>query len=574
MDKEGLQEKNIPPKIRDLLILRVLTVTFLLGMAAFIEMRLGEATIWAAGPATAYQPWVLLVMILSTYLLTAVYYIFSKSVSQVSSNIYFQGICDVLAVTALVFITGGIDSVYSLLYTLIIIYCVLFLGKRGGVIIASASSIAYGLLLDLAYYEIINPLSSSPLNDYYGSGYVFTRIFVHIISFYIVALIASFLVERERRASSLLAERETAFEQLDLLHRSIIESVNVGILTINLRGLIKTFNRAAEEITGEALKDVRNRRLNEVFPAYKEVFSEGMSSDIETKSINREMEFIRKDLEKIILSTSLSILKDSSGKELGEIMIFQDITRNKMMEEDLERSKRLAFIGEMASGLAHEIRNPLAALSGSIQLLQKNLFLTDQERRLMDIVLRGKEQLESFMQDFLLFIRPLPGNYDELAIGQVIEETIESLRLVPDWHEDIDIGTSLLPGPKIKMKKTELRQIVWNLLLNAVQALPGPGRLTVATEYRHYPPGGGSWVIRVRDNGIGIDKADLKRVLEPFYTKKPAGTGLGLAIVNRIVSGYEGSVSIESETQKGTTVEVQLPCPDGGRAENGEDSRR
>ncbi|MCX5854696.1 MAG: PAS domain S-box protein, partial [Deltaproteobacteria bacterium] len=239
-----LQEENISVRLRWLMLSRVAIATFLLGITILINVRKAELL-----PETSVIA--LYVLIILTYLLTIIYIILPKFINNLKINIYIQTLCDVLLITGLVLVTGGIRSIYSVFYPLVIIYSVLFLARGGGLIIASASSILYGLMLDLEYYRIIYPLYDMIIYDYpFSAGYVFTRIFIHILSFYIIAFLASFVVEKEKITRSLLAEKETAFDQLDLLHRSIIESVDTGIMTINLQGKIKSFNRTAQEITG------------------------------------------------------------------------------------------------------------------------------------------------------------------------------------------------------------------------------------------------------------------------------------------------------------------------------------
>jgi len=554
MSDHLLQEEGVDSRLRWLMLSRVAIVTFLLIVTTFI--RFEKTEIFPEKALTS-----LYALCAITYFLSLAYLLLIKFVKKNRLNIYIQAVTDVVLITFLVYITGGISSIYSVFYPLVIIYAVLFLGKRGGLIIASASGILYGLLLDLEYYGIIHPINALAVHDYdMAAGYVFSRIFVHLVSFYIIGLLASFVVEQERRVRTLLAEKETAFDQLDLLHRSIIESVETGIMTINHQGRIKSFNRAAEEISGFAFADVENKNIVEVFPRFAEVREKIKEDDDKRSSKNRyNIEFVRDKNNKLILSCLVSTLKDGTGRRIGDIVIFQDITSLIEMEEALEKSKRLAIIGEMAAGLAHEMRNPLASLSGSIQILKRDLQLSEVDEKLMQIILRGKDQLDHVIKDFLLLARPAPGQREKVFIKDIVESVIESIQYLPDWNDDIRVRLEFSDNIGVYANRTEIREVIWNLVINAVQSMPEGGDLSVETRKIYDSAHCESLEIRVSDTGYGIDDKYLDRIFEPFFTTRERGTGLGLAIVNRIIEGYNGRILIRRGGEKGTICTVSLP---------------
>ncbi|MBE9546566.1 MAG: PAS domain S-box protein [Proteobacteria bacterium] len=539
-------------RLRWLMLFRVVIVTVLLGIAAFIQFK-GTEALPKISLASIY------IIILLTYFFSFLYLFLLKIIKSLDLNIYIQSFSDVALITGLVYVTGGIESIYSVFYPLVIIYSVLFLARRGGLIVASVSSILYGLLLDLEYFGLIQPIYFGSWDYDYSAGYVFSRIFIHIVFFYLVALLTSFAVKQEKQARALLAEKESAFDRLDLLHRSIIESVDTGILTIDLQGNIKSFNKGAEEITGFSHSEIINRKIDDFSPGFSEVPDRIRSGDDDSAVGSRfEMVVPKKGGKNLILGCSVSKLLGSEEEKIGKILIFQDLTAIKEMEHQVERNRRLAFIGEMAAGLAHEIRNPLASISGSIQVLERDLDLDETDRRLMQIILRGKDQLESFMKDFLLLARPNSTEREDIDVGVIMENTLESFRYGPDWHESIEIIRDLCNQNDIYGNRSEIRQAVWNLILNAVQSMPEGGRLKIETrpvfndEKEHLE-------IRISDSGCGIEEKDIDKVFEPFYTTKEKGTGLGLAIVNRITESHGGSVTIESEPGKGTSCIVLLP---------------
>jgi two-component system sensor histidine kinase PilS (NtrC family) len=558
MNDTLLQEGIIEKRIRWLMLSRIALVTILFSFTAFIKLQKTDLF-----PEISLTP--LYILFAVAYAVSMLYLCILKFrlIENPNINIYIQSFSDVALVTGLVYATGGVTSVYSVLYPLVIIYAVLFLQKRGGLIIATFSSILYGLLIDLEYYRIIHPIYTTTFYKYdLGSAYVFSQIAIHVLSFYIIVFLASFVVAQEKKAWILLAEKETAFDQLDLLHRSIIESIDTGIMTINLRGMIKSFNRAAEEISGFSFAEVENRSIVELFSAFKEI-EEKITNNDDNKSYTRSrynMEFEGKDHKKLTLGCSVSNLKDHRGKRIGDIVIFQDLTSIIKMEKSLEKSRRLAIIGEMAAGLAHEMRNPLASLGGSIQILKKDLSLNPVDERLMQIILRGKEQLDNIIKDFLLLARPAPGKKEAIVIKDIIEDVIESIKLVPDWSDNIEISLSLSDNIGILANRTELREIFWNLILNSIQAMNDGGALSIEMKNISSSDAAAEHLeIKIHDTGSGIDEKNLEMIFEPFFTTKETGTGLGLAIVNRIVEGYGGTIRIENNGGAGTTCVVSFP---------------
>ncbi len=544
------EEKN-KSRLRLLIIFRLIIITLFLGVAIFIDIKK------TGFPVSVSTLNFLYFIIAATYFFSIAYILLLKIFRDLRINIYLQLAVDVLLVTLIVYITGSLRGNYSVLYTLVIIYSVIFLGRYGGLIIASAASIFYGLLLDFEFYKIIPPISTVEYKNDFTAEDVFIRILVHIVSFYILAFLASFVVEQEKKARFLLQERESAFNQLDLLFRSIVESVDTGIMTINLQGTIKTFNRAAEEITGFRLAKVANRPVAEIFPEFAAFFTTGI---IKKQTRNRMEVIIKGNHEKNIhLGCSISPLKEKQDKQIGSILIFQDLSDIKLMEETLEKSKRLALIGEMAAGLAHEMRNPMASITGSIELLRQSLNLKDTDERLMQIVLRGKDQLGNFVRDFLLLARPIPIIRELVDVNETAMDVLENIKLANDWTNKIEISCSLAEKVTTIANKEQIRQVIHNLVLNAAQSMKEGGVLSIATKSMlHHNKE--VVEIKVTDAGVGIEEKDLKKVFEPFFTNKDKGTGLGLTIVGRIVDGYGGRIEITSRMNQGTICTVWLPC--------------
>lgn len=534
-----------------LLIVSRLVILFVFFLVTFF--------LGAVSPVISVSPELLnfiYAIVVVLFLFSLVYTLLLRKEKYFRINIYIQLFIDIVLISFLVYETGSIGSNYSLLYSLVIIYAAIFLGRRGALIVASVSSIAYALVIDLEYFKIIPTFYSIGRDYSVESSDVLVRIVVHILSFYILAFLASIVVEQEKKTRSLLEERESAFNQLDLLFRSIIESVDTGVMTTTLQGRIKTFNRAAENITGYLLQAVENKYIQEIFPDFTEYFDEGIHDQNRTR---REVNILNVKGYSVILGCSMSALKDRYSKQIGHILIFQDLTEIKRMEEKLQKSKKLALIGEMAAGLAHEMRNPLASIAGSIELLGQTASLEDTDKRLMQIILRGKDQLDHFVRDFLLLARPIPETREIVDVDDIVEEILEQIKMSMDWKPGIRVIKTFTGQNRANANKEQIRQIIQNLILNALQAMENEGELKLEISFVKLEDEKGYTALKVSDNGCGIEEKDLKNVFEPFFTNKEKGTGLGLAIVSRLVDGYGGKIKIESQVDQGTSVTIWLP---------------
>jgi two-component system sensor histidine kinase PilS (NtrC family) len=534
-----------------LIIARIVIITILLGITIFIDLK---RDLFSLTYPTINIFYILVALI---YLFSAVYMILYKLKLNYRRNIYLQITVDTLAITFLIMMFGNTQIDYSLFYTLVIIYSAIFIGRRGGLIVASVASIFYGLLLNLEFYNLLPSFSLMGEESKYNFADAFTNLIVRITSFYVLAFLASFIVEQEKKTASLLEEKESEFSQLDLLFRSIVESVYTGVMTVSLNNVIKTFNHAAEEITGFSRRNVQDRILDDVFPEFLPYLTDEMIND----QINQRIEMVIKSKKgnKVNLGLTVSPLKGKSDKRIGNILIFQDITHIKQMEKDLERSRNMALIGEMAAGWAHEVRNPLAAITGSIELLKQGMEPEGTNKRLMEIVLRSKDQLESFVRDFLTLARPVPAHREPVNLGEVIDEIIENIRLHKNWNDLLEIKKDIPEGMVAFASKEQIRQAVNNLVLNAVQSMEQGGVLSIESKSVRLDNGDRNIEIIISDTGCGVAEDDLERIFEPFFTKKEKGTGLGLSIVNHIIEGYRGKIWIDSVVGKGTTCRLRLP---------------
>jgi two-component system sensor histidine kinase PilS (NtrC family) len=505
------------------------------------------------------------------YLLTFLYIIFLKLLQNLKLFAYIQIMIDVLFIAGVNYATGGTDSVFSFMYVFPIIYASILLYRKGGMLIASASSIIHGLSLDLAFYGVIHPISNklSEIKVSRGEN-LFYNILMDISAFYLVAFLSSLLSEQVRKSKVQLQKKETDLRELETLNQNIIQSMGSGLLTLDADEKITFINRAGEEITGLRFLEVYNKPLKEVFPQCE------IPGDVYYGSPRWETVFRRKDGMDLHLGFSISTLRDSKEMVRGKIVIFQDLTRIMEMEEQVRRSEKLAAIGQLAAGIAHEIRNPLASVSGSIQLLKRELKLDLENKRLMDIVLRETDRLNALISEFLLFAQPSQKQCESVDVKYLIEDTLDLFVNNPEWRKKIELRKNIEAGIRLRANHEQIRQILWNLIVNAVQAMSEGGTLTVTSKMVHedeagekYTPEsyhgvkmgnlGASYVeISIGDTGIGIRPENLDKIFDPFYTTKESGTGLGLAIVYRIIEDYHGNISVKSELGRGTVFTIRL----------------
>jgi two-component system, NtrC family, sensor histidine kinase PilS len=548
-----LENDQVERNTRWIVFSRIAVVSYFLGVTIFIQFR-------TVRQLPEEYLWISYVLISAIYIFSVACLALPKTSLHLRMTLAVQSVFDVLFVTGIVLVTGGIDSIYSVLYSLVIIYSTLFLGRKGGLSIAALSSLCYVLIVNLDFSGIFGFLYDEGIvpRGELTQSYILTRATTHVASFFLIALLTSFVVEQERKTKRLLAEKATAFDRLDLLHRSIIESVDTGILTVNLEGHIRSFNRAAEEISGYAFGEVGNRSIAEIFPGISAVISPIEPEARKRQRKRFEIVIRKKSGESMILGISESPLFES-GVKIGSILIFQNLTAVKEMEREGEKNKQLAFIGQMAAGLAHELRTPLQSISGSIQILRRDLHLEPTDERLMQVILRAKDQMESLVRNFLLMARPNLGRRSETDIGRLVEDIIESLTVGSEWNPQVELRKTLGQGLRVMGDPAEIRQILLNLMINSIQAMPEGGTLSITACPDRI--GGEMEAVRIEieDTGCGIDPDHLEKIWEPFYTTKERGSGLGLAIVRRIVENHGGAIAVQSNDRQGARFSIRLP---------------
>jgi len=470
---------------------------------------------------------------------------------------------DVAIVTSVVHFSGGPESIFSFLYALVPLQAASVLGASGAFTAAFCTAAAYGGILIGYHYALIGYYGLSPLGDTDALQYLWS---VHCAFQLFVAILASGLSREARSIEAVLDQRTEDLDQLRGLHERTVASLMSGLLTTDLSYRITSFNAEAEKITQFQRSEVLSLTIDEVIP---EAAVHVLGRAAETKRGRVRIPFQRRAGEWIHLGLAGSVLRDRNQEPTGYVVIFQDITDVVAMEEELRRSERLAVLGQFAAGLAHEIRNPLAAISGSVQMIGEAGWARGPEageaQQLMKIVVREADRLSALIESFMSYARPAPAKLIEVSLSTIVSEIV-SLSEV-SRSRDIRCVVEIPSTLKILADANQIRQVCWNLILNACQAMPHGGELMiVATRSQGVFSNNRSQVdaadyvdLCFKDTGKGIDPELLDRVFDPFVTTKPRGTGLGLAVVHRIVDSLGGTIKMKSSRGVGTEVHLILP---------------
>jgi two-component system sensor histidine kinase PilS (NtrC family) len=467
---------------------------------------------------------------------------------------------DVLIETVLMVRTGGIASPFSLLYIVSVSFASLLLRRPGGVSTAGTTVLLLGGVTVAQLYGPAGVTAWVPSSGLQESEALHT-FGVHGLALFVVGFMGGTVAEQLKRAGQSLMKTEEGLSRLQAFHENIVQSVSSGLFTTDAAGRITAFNRAAQEATGVSMESAQSRFWWEVFQWQD---SRVVGADPATRPLPHrfEAEGRRADGSRLVVGMTLSALTES-GVRTGLVGVFKDLTQMRDMEEEMRRREWLATLGEMSAGMAHEIRNPLAALAGAMQMLRKDMVLEETNARLMDIATREAKRLDAIVTEFLLYARPPALHLKDCDIATLLDETVDLIRHEVKNRQGITL--TIKPAPPKAMAEVDpdqLKQVVWNLAVNAFDAMPNGGELVIAIGRRTVGSGKNSGQvveIEFRDTGEGIRKQDLDKIFLPFFTTKRTGSGLGLAAVHRIVDLHGGWIRVESEEGKGSCFVVCLP---------------
>ncbi len=521
-EPEGLKKK-----IKALIAFRVIFVTLFFVITFFF---------WGFRKFPYHNQF--LYLIISVYAATIIYSVFYGKIKNLRYFAYAQLVIDIIFEIILVYFTGGIESWYSFTLIISILAASIVLGKKAGFIIATQSSIFYGSLLNFQFYGLIPIKTEYPVEVI---EYLY-KIFIHVSFFYITAYLSGYLSSRLERTEKKLEEKDFDIKDLEFFNQEIIESLPSGLFTTDIKGRTLIFNKAAERITGINRKSIIGKRIDDVLPSFNFPFQEG-----------RRDEVIETENQKKIIGLTISPFRGLAGDQKGFIVVFQDLTKIKQLEADIQRKEQLAAIGELSSSIAHEIRNPLASLKGSIQMLKEGVFQESHKEKLMEIALKEMDRLNRIVTDFLTYSRPAPLVWNAVNICALLDTTIELLKNAASENK-ISIKKQYSNDIEIIADSGKLQQVFLNLGLNAIEAMPDGGELTIAISDKN-----DTIEVDFEDTGTGIEEKNLKKIFYPFFTTKEQGTGLGLAISYRIIEEHRGTIDLKTVPGSGTKFRITLP---------------
>ncbi len=551
--------REIASKLEWLMLFRVLMVTVLLGAAILSS---------ADTVASLSEPFHLFLygIIIATYGLTLGYAIAVRRVRDVVRFAYVQLAGDVAVSACLVHVTGGTESVFTFLFSLSIINGAIVLYRQGALTVATLSSVAF---LMIGGHEA-GWIRLPELEPRLARGSLYYVTFIHLTTFYLVAILASYLAEQLRRAGQEIDQKTLDIAELRALNDNIVRSLSSGLVTVDRGGRILSFNEGAARVTGWPAEDVLLKPLQEGFPELADLLTfEGSDPEL----MRLETTYTRRDNARIILQYTVSPLRGHDGASYGKVVHFEDATQMHALESAVKRHERLAAVGELAAAIAHEIRNPLASISGSVEMLGSVGAEAGESRgRLLDIVMRETERLDKLITDFLGYARPQTPEPSPTDMGPVVRETVEAFRRSlpsPDDGAAVVVEVEDAGDTWASVDGGQIRQVLWNLLRNAEVAMPEGGRITVSLVRERVLDEGHPdlvWV-RVGDQGPGISPAILDRIFDPFYTTRKEGTGLGLAICQRIVEDHDGDLSVTCPEEGGAVFSMRLRAASPGVSE-------
>lgn len=461
---------------------------------------------------------------------------------------------DGLLLSVVVHLTGGIQSVWTFLYLLLVVEAAI-VGYRRWALWAAVGVAGLFLTTTLSGYGGLLPRVDGQtfLPDRVDPSELTTSLLINLAAQAAIAVLSAFLAEQLRRASANVEQAEESLRDMVRLNEQILESLDGGLVTLDPDGNILQANPAAMSLLGPGLRSASHQELSRALPGlptpeHGELAPQRLRSQITPPDPLAPP---------IPVEVNVTALLGVEGARAGSILLIQDLTEIRAMEERIQRAERLAVVGRVAAGIAHEIRNPLAAVSGSLELLRSSPQATPEDQCLLEIALHEVERLDALVRNLLGFARPRPPQkvpFDLVTLARDVASV---------FGQDPTLGTVALSihGPEngcpVEADPDQIRQVLWNLLRNAAEATGGTGKIAVAVDL---PREATLWLrLRVEDDGPGIEPSQRPHLFEPFYSTKEKGSGLGLATVHRIVEDHGGRVEVEDVPGGGVAMVVLLP---------------
>lgn len=512
---------------------RILILTFLLG----IELLISQFTATSL-PVRPFVTTILLWYTLSIFYVVLLSFWHEQHVQSV-----LQVLTDLVLATILIEVTGGVDSSLNFLYPLIIIVACILLPRVWAILSAALAFLLYGSLLELNYFGVI-PSFSSTRPDLRTLQAI---ILINLFGYLLVAYLAGLLATKLRQVDVQLQDTSGALNDLRALHENVIQAISGGIVTTGLDGHITLVNNAGEKLLERTENELVGEPISSLFiDPLPHVGSEEAHGEV--------CKFARNGYRKTFRVIVSGLTVPGRGM-MGYVYSFDDLTAIRRLEREVRMQDRLAAVGRLAAGIAHEIRNPLTSIAGSVQMLEEIASLTEEQRMLVQIVTRESERLNNIITDFLAYSRGKQYKFEKTDLLPLLDDTLTLLsnRLLAEEKNIRVVRQVAVNSAFVIADGDRMKQVFWNFCENAVRAMKTAGTLTISVEAE-----GEDWQVSVADTGPGMSPQQTEKIFEPFQSQFEGGTGLGLAIVYQIVQAHEGKVWARSKQGQGTTFVLRL----------------
>jgi two-component system sensor histidine kinase PilS (NtrC family) len=512
---------------------RILILTVLLG----VELAVAQFT------PVAFPIRLFVGSILLAYAVSFFYLLLLRFGGKLKLQSVLQVISDLLLVSLLVYITGGVDSSLNFLYPLAIIVASVLLPRTWAYLTAALAFILYGTVLELCYFEIVPSYATT----HPGLRTLQAIIFVNLFGYLAVAYLAGLLSTKLRQADTRLEYTRGALEDLQALHENIIQSTSNGLITTGLDERITLVNAAAQKLLEQTEQDLLGKAIAPLF--------QDPLPEVGAEHPDAEVRFIAPSSFRKTFRVLVSELTVPGRGAVGNVYTVDDLTQVRRLEREVRMQDRLAAVGRLSAAIAHEIRNPLTSIAGSASLLAEMPDLSDEHRRLLQIVTRESERLNGIITDFLAYSRNKQYRFANVDMIPLLEDTltllghrleVQNTGITIERRYSVAKACALADGDRMK-------QVFWNFCENAVRAMKKGGTLTIGIE--EY---GSDWQFNFADTGPGMSPQMVEKVFEPFQSQFEGGTGLGLAIVYQIVQAHEGKVFVRSKLGQGCTFILRV----------------
>lgn len=511
-------------RISFLIIITLLTILFQLKQPKFINIEI-------------ILP--LYCMLAGNFIINS-FYLFFIEKKQALTGSAFLFLIDTLFITGLIFYTDIAQPIFLFMYLVNIILCGFLFQKYGAFALSLLTSICFSLLLTL--------------NSNLESLNLYLSLIINNLAFFVVAALSGHLSEQLNLMGEILIKKEKDIKILKNLNEMIVENITIGLMTVDKHFQIFHANKAALNILG---REIMGLRLKDIHPKMERVI-ELHKTESNKKTMKRfEMNYINPKSEELLLGVNTCSIYDREGAFHGYVLIFEDLTQVKNLEKAMRRSEKLAAIGKLSASIAHEIRNPLASISGSIQLMKAKIpEETDEDARLMNITLKEIDRLNMLINDFLNFAKKDEERFNPIDINTLILECLSMIKMNKNLKANVEHKLELNVNHKIEGEYNKIKQVFLNLFINSYQAMETTNHPVLHVKSDLKP--NGTVIVTVQDNGIGIPSEIQARLFEPFLTTKKRGTGLGLATVHKIIENHGGQIFVKSEVNKGTKFTLEF----------------